>query len=101
MHRNAGFQSPRRRAELTLKTAVEVGETMQVLVPVGTPRLQTLTHLELLRSLKKSALSLVDTEFSSLTTPPQQQSQAPAEPLPHPYLSKNESKKSELLPPFK
>jgi hypothetical protein len=35
---------------------------MQVPVPVGTPRLQTLSLLELLRSLKKSALSLVDTE---------------------------------------
>ena len=60
-----------REQTINLKTAVEVGKTMQVLVPVGTPRLQTLTHLERLRRLQKSALSLVDTEFSSLTTPPQ------------------------------
>ena len=79
---------------------------MQVLVPVGTPRLQTLTHLERLRRLQKSALSLVDTESLSvffIDNPTAKQSQAPAEPLPYPYpfQLKNKSKKSELLPPFK
>ena len=62
---------------------------MQVPVPVGTPRLQTPSLLELLRSLEKSALSLVDTESLRvffIDNPTAMQSQAPAEPLPHPFL---------------
>ena len=72
---------------------------MPVLVPVGIPRGQTLTHLERLRSLQKSALSLVDTESLSvffIENPTAKQSQAPAEPLPYPYpfqLKKQEQKK--------
>ena len=81
---------------------------MQVPVPVGTPRLQTLSLLEVLRSLQKAVLSLVDTESLSvffIDNPTAKQSQAPAEPLPYPYpypfQLKNKSKKSELLPPYK
>ena len=69
---------------------------MQVLVPVGTPRLQTLTLLERLRSLQKAALSLVDTvslRVFFIDNPTTKQSQAPAEPLPYPCLSKMRVKK--------
>jgi hypothetical protein len=52
---------------MNLKTAVEVEKTSQVLDSVGILEFPTITHLELLRSLHKSAENRMDIGFLPLS----------------------------------